>query len=61
MTTKKTMTTTTRTPRKVPSKCARCEALKELLLTAVKEMREMDAEYGEKIYDITAALLRKAR
>ncbi len=43
------------------SKCARCEALKELLLNAVKELREMDAEYGEKVYDITAVLLRKAR
>lgn len=60
MTTKKT-TTKTRAPKKATSKCARCEALKELLLTAVKELREMDAEYGEKIYDITAALLRKAR
>ncbi len=59
----KTTTTTpkTRTPRKTVSKCTRCEALKELLLNAVKELREMDAEYGEKVYDITAVLLRKAR
>lgn len=56
-----TKTTTPRTPRKTATKCTRCEALKELLLNAVKELREMDAEYGEKIYDITAVLLRKVR
>lgn len=58
---KTTKTTTPRTPRKTATKCTRCEALKELLLNAVKELREMDAEYGEKVYDITAVLLRKAR
>ena len=59
--TTKTTTPKTRAPRKTASKCSRCEALKELLLNAVKELREMDAEYGEKVYDITAALLRKVR
>ena len=61
MTQKKTTRKTPRRATKPANKCLRCEKLRDLLLCAIRDLREMDAEYGERIYDITSALLQKIK